>query len=692
MEELKKVSVKRRSLLAGAGAGSALLGASAVIGTVGAGSAQAQDKGSEKNSRMLVGRGIGDVTGEPLGAGMNGYGVPEQTSVGMHLRQRARAFVFVSPESGNRVAHVTVEVGLMFQSIFEEVIRRLEAKFGGIYHSGNVLLTATHTHSAPGGTDGHLLVDITTLGFRPVTFESNVSGIVDAISRAHDDIAPSEVSLTQGSLHDASANRSIESFNADPDEDRAFFPDAIDPSSVNLQVSRNGKLVGVLNWFATHGTSLTPKNRLASTDNKGYAAWHWEHVVKGVDYRSDDNSFISAFAQSTPGDVSANLWLRPGQGPTDNEFENTRIIGERQSITAQNQVSFAAINLDSTIDFRWTYIDMRNYEVTPEFTGDGLTHWTAPAMLGAAFAATSQEDGGGLDGLPLNEGSRGGSPIFAALANVLVPQWLKDAHAPKDIMLPIGAIPGFGQEILPFYLSKIGGLYLFSSSFEPTIVAGLRIKRALSSALGVPLDRIIIQGYTNGYGHYITTREEYNMQNYEGGATQFGPWSLAAVTQIAVNLARDLIAGRPNDPGTTDRDLTGVIPASPLGMSVVDIPSPGTQFGDVLVAPEGSYFTGDQVSVSFSGANPNNNLRRYDTYLLVEKQEGSQWRAVHDDSDWSTKIYFDVLGPINTCRITWDIPGDTAAGTYRIRYFGDAKSITGALTPIFGESPTFAVS
>src|SRR5690606_31730706 len=93
-----------------------------------------------------VGGGIGDMTGEPLGAGMNGYADTEQLSVGLHLRQRARAFVFADSPSSPRFLHVTAEIGLVFQSFQQEVLRRLAAEFGDTYHEGNVAITATHTH------------------------------------------------------------------------------------------------------------------------------------------------------------------------------------------------------------------------------------------------------------------------------------------------------------------------------------------------------------------------------------------------------------------------------------------------------------------------------------------------------------------------------------------------------------------
>lgn len=50
--------------------------------------------GGQSSVNLNVGRGMADMTGEPLGAGMNGYAVLDQTSSGLRLRQMARAFIF----------------------------------------------------------------------------------------------------------------------------------------------------------------------------------------------------------------------------------------------------------------------------------------------------------------------------------------------------------------------------------------------------------------------------------------------------------------------------------------------------------------------------------------------------------------------------------------------------------------------
>ena len=674
----------RRTVLGGAAALGAMAAAHSALGAAPLAHAQ--------SGTLLVGRGIGDMTGEPLGAGMNGYAQTDQMSVGLHLRQRARAFVFAESATGPRVVHVTCEIGLMFQSIQQEVLRRLAAEFGDTYHEGNVILTATHTHVAPGGTSGHPMVDLSMAGFRPVTFEANCAGIVDAIRRAHADLAPSEVGVTTGVLTDAGVNRSRGSFDRDPEADRAALPGAIDPRSQSLQITRDGRLVGVLNWFSSHGTSMTAHNRIASSDNKGYAAWHWEREVAGQDHLAPGApALVTAFAQANPGDISPNLDLQPGQGPTSDQWTNTREIGDREFRAASDQIGRGVRPSGGTVDVRHTWVDMSSFEVAPEFTGDGRAHRTAPAALGASFASGSQEDGGGGDDLPFQEGDRGGNPAVRAIGDVVIPQWLRDAHGAKEILLPAGLVPNAIQRVFPFHLVRIGSQYLFCLGFEPTIVAGLRLRRTVSGVLGVPEDHVTVQGYANAYGHYLTTPEEYSAQNYEGGATAFGPWSLPAVQQIATGLARDLRDGRPTEPGHSERDLTGVIPTSPVGNPTVDTPFPGRAFGDVLDLPLPSYRRGQRVLVRFCGTHPNSDLRRDDTYLAVEREDGGRWVRVHDDADWSTMIVFEGLLTVTNALVTWDVPAVTVPGRYRIVYTASGRALDGRLFPVRGESPAFDV-
>ncbi|MBD0323190.1 MAG: neutral/alkaline non-lysosomal ceramidase N-terminal domain-containing protein, partial [Aldersonia sp.] len=566
------------------------------------------------------------------------------------------------------------------------VIRRLSAQFADVYHRGNVLLGATHTHAGPGGQSGHAMVDITTFGFRPLTFEAEVAGVVEAIAAAHDDLAPADLRVSRGVVPLGGGNRSPLAFDRNPAEDRALFPNRVDSVTCNLTVLRAGEPVGNINWFSTHGTSMSADNTLVSSDNKGYAAIVAEtEIFPGL--RGDGKPFVAAFGQATPGDISPNLT----EGVTDDRFGASALIGRRQLDGALAAMPDGR-PLGSGIDHRYRYVHMPSFVVAAQYTGTGTEQRLTPAMLGASFAAGSTEDGGGGEDLPFAEAEYGGNPAIAQLDRLVVPPELAAPQHPKDILLPMGLIDGMIQQILPFHLVRIGEFYLFTCPFEPTVNAGLRLRRAVAGVVGTSEDAVQVQGYTNGYGHYLTTPEEYDRQEYEGGSTVFGRFQLPAVVQIVTELARDLVAGRTRNPEGPGIDMTGAIPQSPVGTAFVDLAPPGRNFGDVLRAPQAAYRVGDRASAVFVAANPNNVLHRGGTYLLVERREAERWITAATDADVHTYLHYDKQGPLTEARIDWHIPAGQEPGTYRMRYLGDCRTADGVTTPFTGATDAFSVA
>ncbi len=119
---------------------------------------------------------------------------------------------------------------MIFESVHRAVLRRLKQAYGDLYTEQNVLITATHTHAGPGGYSHHLLYNTTTFGFHKATFEAVADGLFEAARNAHEDLAPSELLLSHGTLTGASVNRSRTAFDRNPKADRDHFPDAVDPS------------------------------------------------------------------------------------------------------------------------------------------------------------------------------------------------------------------------------------------------------------------------------------------------------------------------------------------------------------------------------------------------------------------------------------------------------------------------------
>jgi neutral ceramidase len=642
--------------------------------------------------KYRVGRGLADITGEAAECGMLGYGVASQQTAGLHNRLRARAFV-IAADGDTRLLLVVCELPLLLESVHREVLQRLASAYGPLYTVDNVMLTATHTHCGPGGYSDHRLYNSNTGGFRPQTFGAIVEGIAEAVAHAHADLADAELSLATGELHDASINRSPSAFARNPDADRAQFPDGIDPQTTVLRIARGGRHVATVNWFATHGTSMTNRNRLISSDNKGYAAYRTERLDFGVDYLADDApGFVAAFAQTNSGDMSPNLHRGPGSGPTDDEFDNTRIIGERQAAAAARLATAPVVEVTGGLDARAAYVDLSDFLVEPKFTGDGRRHRTGPALAGAAALAGTDEGPGPLHPL-LKQGRN--RAIDGVVRHVIyrLSSRLRDSHAPKGVLAPGGRLNKlvpFMAERAPVQLLRIGSLYLIGIPAEVTIVAGLRLRRTVAGIVGAELSDVLVAGYSNGYLHYVTTPEEYDEQRYEGGSTMFGRWELPALQQVVAGLAVSMRDGRPAPGGSAPAFLSRR--RRFRRRAAADAPVGGHGFGDVLDGPDARYEAGATVRAVFAGAYPNNDGHRGGSYLRVEGETDGAWVTVADDGDWSTTFRWRRDGKrASVITVTWTVPSATPPGRYRLRYDGDARGPGGRMQAFTATTEPFEV-
>ena len=97
-----------------------------------------------------------------------------------------------------------------------------------------------------------------------------MQGISEAILRAHKNLQPGKIYLAQGELQGANINRSPTSYLLNPAEERDRYTANTDLNMILLRfVSKSGEDIGVLNWFAVHGTSMNNTNKLISGDNRG---------------------------------------------------------------------------------------------------------------------------------------------------------------------------------------------------------------------------------------------------------------------------------------------------------------------------------------------------------------------------------------------------------------------------------------
>lgn len=637
--------------------------------------------------KFNVGRGIYDITGSAAELGMMGYAMVDQKTAGIHMRLRARAFLIESPCNGKRLVYVSADLGQIFQSVKQGVVKRLVATYGDVYSDENVILSATHTHSGPGGYSHYALYNLTILGYDQQNYDAIVNGIFQAIVRAHNNAKPATIELAAGDVNDASMNRSPIAYAANPATERAKYTADIDKKMTLLKFrGTDGKELGLLNWFAVHATSIGNKNHLISGDNKGYAAYRFEKA-KGTNYASAD-TFVAGFANANEGDVSPNLW---GVPDLVHDFDRTYTIGNRQYETANTLYNQGGKVLSGGVDYRHAYVNYSQVTVDAQWTG-GAAKTTCKAAIGVSFAAGSTEDG--PSGVPLiTEGmTYGGAswPMFT-----LVPDD-QACHEKKIILLPTGRMTPYPwtPEVLPVHIARIGSLAIVAVPFECTTMCGRRLRDTVGAELKADgVTDVVIAGLADAYAGYVATKEEYSVQHYEGASTHFGPNQLGAMQQEYGKLARAMRNGETVNPGPTPRDLSNKQSSLITGVVFDDVPL-FKSFGDVYQDAAASYSRGTVASAIFWGAHPRNNLRTQGTYLEVQRWNGSSWVTVASDWDPETKYEWARDGIANSkVTVKWSIPTNAATGTYRLRQYGNWKSgWTGAISAYTGTSRSFTVN
>jgi neutral ceramidase len=642
----------------------------------------------------LIGSGAADITGPIVDVQLSGFVRSTQIANGIQTRLTARAFIFGELDQSRRLVFVVTELLGSSHEVRLSVVDNLRAKYGDLYSLDNVIVSATHTHSAPGGYSHES-------SFSEEFFDTVVSGIAEAIDRAHQNLKPGHILIGEQEVEGGGAQRSLPAYMQNPEQERARYEHDTDRNMTLLKLVQEDGAVSVLNWFAVHPTSLTYDNKFVSGDHKAFAALEMERRLA----QSSETPFVAAFANANCGDVTSNLNL-DNTGPGTDDLDSARIIGERQLDAAMALFDSVSEPLSGPIDVRLTAVDMEDVEVSDAFTGEGPQR-TCPAAQGYAFGAGSTEDGGGnpifTEGMV--EQDEGIDALVQAAVGTSPPSdALLACHSPKPILFTGSRDPA------PIGVATIGQLALVFLPGEITTMAGRRMRDTVRAVLGDRSKHAVIAAYSNDYTGYITTPEEYDTQQYEGGHTLFGRWTLPAYQQEIDRVSRALASDTAVTDGADQGDLRGMVSSGVLGNDF-DAPPAGASFGDIVDAPQASYAQGDTVSVSFWTGHPGNALRK--TYIEIQRRDGDEWRTIATENDWFARArwtqasrVFPPLDPFDpfatppppsteafTVLVIWEIRPSTEIGTYRVLFHGSERSEASAEARLFtAESPTFEVT
>jgi len=658
-------------------------------------------------SVYLIGAGMHDITGPPAECGMMGFAVDTQKTSGIHMRLRSRAFIV--GDADKRVVFLSIDTQMCSQMMKVYLGRKIaeDPVLSKYYSIKNICISATHTHSGPGGYSGYFLYDFTIGGFIEQNFNAIVDGMFNSIAKAHNNLEQGNVFINTGTLSETGWQRSSFAYENNPTAEKELYGSDTDKSFTLLKlVNLNGDEIGMINWFAVHTTNIGPTNTLISGDNKGYASYLFEKD-KDVNYLSD-KTFVAAFAQANSGDVSPNVPFGPAMG--EHDYENMELLARRQYDKAVELYDSATQKLSGNIDFRHEWVDMRTLVVEEE------NCTTCAAGMGASFSSGSPADnpspaalfppGTTVDSLNWNENAKE-TFLDGLLGGVIGLIWSESSspeyeacHYPKPVLIPTGAmainfsnIPATPQ-IMPVQVFKIGNLAIAAQPTEVTTMAGRRVKKTLLDSLGAAgVNYSVIAGLSNSYASYMATKEEYAMQSYAAACTQFGPNQCKAFRQEFRRLCQAMIDGSDVPSGPEPFDVIPHTVNFNIGVVLDDAPI-GKWYGDIETDAMSSYSKGEKVAVVFWGGQPNNNLKIQKSYLVVEKQnpETGDFEPVAYDWDNSTGYHWKRDGvSYSKVTVTWDTSG-IENGTYRIRHSGHRKSgWTRKIYSYEGSSKTFLI-
>lgn len=498
-------------------------------------------------TEFRVGAARVDIT-PPATAASFGHAPDAHLMEGFWTRIYCRVFVFASGTAPlETFAFVPCELAapsnLLQRSIAEEVAKNLPN-----LPASRIFLTATHTHAGPahyfeskayGGATSSRFP-----GFDQKMVDFLAQRISAGICSAFQASKSARLRWVHDDVWDLTRNRSIDAYRLNhapyaptppdpsaPDEQRA-----IDPALDILQIeTADGKdPIGWMVFFAMHPTVLSSTNRLFGGDVFGVASRALERELRRTLVSSPARCAPAAPIDECPTEAGDPLvaLINTNEGDIVPRYETSSVdeaerVGGKladRAITAVQKAGDAPFRDHITLDARYVELEMDE-----AIASDGL----CKPELGQSSTRGGSDHHATLDGLMQD------APDSDE----------KGACAPKRKGL--GVLQTFiaGSDAFPKHLAlavvRLDTTLLSFVPAELTITAGHVLDAAVKES-GPTADRALIAGLANAYIQYVTTKDEFEMQAYEGGSNLYGPGTLGAFEKRLRVLARSL---RGEDPG-----------------------------------------------------------------------------------------------------------------------------------------------
>jgi neutral ceramidase len=226
-------------------------------------------------------------------------------------------------------------------------------------------------------------------------------------------------------------------------------------------------------------------------------------------------------------------------------------------------------------------------------------------------------------------------------------------------------------------------------------MAGRRLRETVQTYLGDWATHVILAGYSNGYAGYVTTPEEYLLQQYEAGHTLHGRWTLPAYQQVAAELATALKNNAVVNQTLDYDDWRDKSPMQQLYDGSADGSADRSEKSihqDIAIPlARKNYEKGEVITANFYSGNPTATYDREQIFMGIEMLQGTSWIEIGNDYDWSTKIRWvqDDESEGLIASLSWKSAKDSQSGQYRIRHKGNFMSSDGGVESMNEISDTF---
>ncbi len=615
-----------------------------------------------------------DIT-PPAGFPTGGHGPAGAMSRGYSSRLYARAFFFAD-SAGSPLVLVSCDFFAVPGGLTAMVGRRVsqkELERGVLIPPEAIIISATHTHQGP----GNFLTSVSynQFGSKYPGFDERLLNfladrIVEAVDSAvADGMRAGEVKLsirhstvTAGLLMNRSPATFLSNWNAQRIMDALNRPTAscvptvetgeareknwdargcprlraVDRNMTLLEITRGTDQVGLLLFLAVHPTVLLNSAPFFSSDFVGQTLAQIENESATHQSRPQ----VAGFFNGAEGDVvprRSGRDLRDVERLADTLLTNIKIVLETPGD-----------------DLRVTRIVARSTMLRPG-RSYGSASWgriglPSSPLMGAAGLGGPENDRTVLYEFGWHEGisevpGEGQGGKLGALDSQLLPIRLTHLLAP-DYAFP---------RDLPIHYAEIGALKLVSMPGELSTASG----RMLRDALGDD-GRFEIIGLANEYTSYVATPDEYEVHDYMGASTLWGPnearvfiWAAVCLSGRAPVATSCAALPRPNPLSIGERRFSpGKTPGKIRGQ---DIPFGPKAVGERLNEAD----DGLQDVLRDSTGAAERNLPRFEwverirndreefgaaagRYVRVLVREGNAWVPRHRAN---TRVIDDDLGP-----------------------------------------------